>query len=108
MGDAASVPTPSKTTTPKFQNTLRGILGDLFATPISSKKTYRAQPLPRIIDFESVFRVYIPRSQLPGVITSDALARIRKVREDRQHVKAGGMRFSKRMDGSKEFTVRIF
>ncbi|XP_008210116.1 ATPase family gene 2 protein isoform X2 [Nasonia vitripennis] len=108
VGDAVAIPVPSETTAEsEVQNSLSGILGDMFTASIHVKKTYRAQPLPRISSFESAFRVYVPRSQLPGLVSSDALGRIRKVREDRQHVKAGGMRFAKRTDGSKEFTVQV-
>ena len=98
VGDA---PSSSKTSLTKSHNVL-----DSLPTMSSDNVigvTYRVHLLPTST---SPFRAYVWRSQLPiQHDEADRLYRIRKIREDRQHIKPVGPKFSKKVDEPKEFTV---
>lgn len=66
-------------------------------------RVYRAHPLP---ENNAPFLVYVAKSHLMGNEGS-RLYMVRKVREDRQHVKSSAaVKFSK--DGSKDFVVNFY
>lgn len=112
VGDAADTSIRDNPIPSKLDSVIAHILNQSLRSvrTVSRPRTFRVHLLPLLDDAPmQPFLAFVPRSQLPIEADKESrLYKVRKVREDRQHVNSTTVIYPRRMDANRELMVSFY